>query len=262
MSILKVALIFFLIHFALFAQKEERYEKEDNQEQQEYDKEFTYGLNWNTNGSFLGGINLKFAWQLKQKQTQYHFVGLEIVGVVHPRELSRSGPLQSYVMEKMGTLYVIRPHFGREIVIFNKAEEEGVQISWMNAIGLSLGYLKPYYVALGRIEDVIENGQVVGQTIASYREAPYRNGVVNTNIQEEILGSAGFFKGFDEMGNYTGFHVKTSLNFEYGKFKNSVAGVEIGALFELMPKKIMLINNAENRQFFSSLFVNIYYGIR
>lgn len=228
----------------LFAQKEERYERDQTQEQQEYQNEFSYGLNWNTNASFLGGINLKYGWQRKNIQNQYHFISLEIVSVVHPRELSAG----TYIRQKAASFFVFRPSFGREIILFNKAQEEGVQISWMNAAGLSLGYLKPYYVLY--------------QTIPG---DPYS--VVNIRYTEKlnegnIVGSGGYFNGFNEMVNYTGVHYKTSINFEYGKFRSSVAGVEIGVMFELMPKEIVLIYKAENSQFFTSLFVNLYLGMR
>ncbi len=251
-------ILFIFISCSLWAQtlKQEKYEPEDAQEQQEYDKEFTYGINWNTNGGIIGGINLKYAWQTKANQLIYNLLGLEIVHVVHPKEsavASSSRFASAYVYGKATNMFVFRPHIGREWLIFKKAEEEGIQVSAILTGGLSLAYLKPYYVVYG--DTTTENGEeilVFKTEKFEYKKIDSRN----------IYGAGSFLLGFDEMKSYLGTHVKASLNFEYGKFQSSVAGVEIGTMLEYFPSKPVIIPEAYNPNFFPSLFINLYFGIR
>ena len=254
-SILLSTCLFFLCQIAFSQKREERYESEEAQEQQEYDKEFTYGLNWNTNGGIIGGISLKFAWQSKVMQTHYNQIGFEIVSVVHPKEIavgsSKTG--SSYIYGKEAGLYVVRANFGREIIIFNKAQEEGVQVSLILAGGPSLGYKKPYFIYFspsGKDEDVMT--------------VPYKAHLDENNI----YGAAGILTGFDQMTCHFGTHVKTSLNFEFGKFRSNVTGVELGIMYEAYLKemingdKLVLVSKSENRSWYTSLFLTLYLGFR
>ncbi len=224
--------------------KPDRYEPEDAQEQQDYEKEFTYGINWNTNGGIIGGINCKFAWQLKDNQRIYNLIGLEIVHVVHPKEATRGTYFGSYTYGKSNNLFVIRPQFGREWLIFKKAEEEGIQVTGILAGGPSLAYMKPYYVLAG---DSIQNAEPVQYSL-------------DVGKNKNVYSNSSFFYGFDEMTANLGIHAKASLNFEYSQFKSSVAGIEVGALFEVYARKLIIIPEAESSSFFPSLFVNVYFG--
>ena len=242
-------IIFYSVNISL-AQRPERYESEENQEQQDYDREFTYGVNWNTFGGIIGGIDFKYAWQHKKDQLQYHLIGLQIVNVVHPKEVSQISPVSglSFTVDKQSYFFVFRPHYGREMIIFRKAEEEGVQISLIGAAGPSLGYLKPYYVYYN----------VPGSSPNDYVEIPYTKGMEIGNV----YGSGSFFNGFGDMTANLGVHTKASINFEYGQFSGSVAGIEAGVMAELYSRKIIIIPSAVNRNFFLSLFLTAYFGIR
>jgi len=235
--------------------KQEKYEPDDAQEQQTYDREFTYGINWNTYGGIVGGINLKYAWQTTSNQLIYNLIGLEIVHVVHPKErlTSPSSTFGSaYILNKSANMFVIRPHIGREWVIFKKAEEEGIQVSCLVAGGPSLAYLKPYYV-------IYETEIKEGNTVVGYN---YESAKFQESNEKLVAGAGSIFAGFDQMKALLGIHAKASLNFEYGRFQSSVAGVEIGAMFEYFPSKPILLPQAQNPNFFPSLFLNLYFGIR
>lgn len=244
-----ICFIFFGLNSLLFAQKQERYESEDAQEQQDYEKEFTYGVNWNTNGGIIGGMNMKFAWQTKQNQLIYNLIGLEVVHVTHPKErlVAFNNFGGAFTYGKANNMFAIRPHLGREWVIFRKAEEEGIQVSGILAGGPTLAYLKPYYVLYG--------DTIITAVPVKYRPSPDFD-------EGNIWGSAGFFRGFGEMTAHLGLHVKGSLNFEYSRIGSSVAGIEAGFMLEAYTEKMLIVSGAENRSFFSSLFINIYFGVR
>ncbi|MFN0048387.1 MAG: hypothetical protein ACKVOU_04615 [Cytophagales bacterium] len=256
-----ICCIFYLAFSISFAQtiKQDKFESEDAQEQQEYEKEFTYGINWNTNGGIVGGVDFKFAWQTKSNQLIYNLIGIEIGHVVHPKERPWAGANRfgsSYILGKSTNMFVVRPHIGREWVIFKKAEEEGIQVSGILAAGPSLAYLKPYYVTYQtEYPEVID-----GTTTTSYN---FETLPFDPSIKDkEIAGGASILRGFDEMKAYLGVHAKASLNFEYGKSGGSVGGIEVGTMFEQFGSKIIIIPEAQNQSFYASLFINLYFGIR
>ncbi|HWZ23007.1 MAG TPA: hypothetical protein VNW06_10160, partial [Cytophagaceae bacterium] len=76
----------------------------------------------------------------------------------------------------------------------------------------------------------------------------------------------GFLHGFDKIKIVPGLHLKAGLSFEFGSF-GGVSGIEAGALVEVYPQKIQILDVSSsyptyNRSFFSSLYVNIYFGGR
>lgn len=252
---LVIVLFFIVLHSFSQTLKQEKIENEDAQEQQEYDKELTYGINWNTNGGIIGGVNFKFAWQTKQNQSVYHVIGLEIGHVVHPKERLTSSPFaysSSYVYGKANNLFVVRPHFGREWIVFKKAEEEGIQVSGIVALGPTLAYLKPYYVQYAN--EIKEGNTITGYELEAAKFDP--------NDSRPIAGAGSILRGFDEMTFEIGIHAKASLNFEYGKNSGSVGGIEVGVMVEQFRKKLSIIPEAESQSLYGSLFVNVYFGIR
>lgn len=228
-------------------QKVERYEPEDNQEQQEYDKEFTYGPNWNTRAGLIGGVNFKYAFQHRQRQLEYHVIGLEFAHVKHPKEVSVFANAfgSSFIYGKKNYMFTIRPHYGREFILFRKAEEEGIQVSAIFAAGPSLTYLKPYY-----IEYIVDS--------VTLQTRPYTEDIEDSRI----YGGGSFFRGFGSMTAHLGAHTKTSINFEYGRFGSSVAGIEAGLILEAYTERLILIPRARNNWFFNTLFFSIYFGFR
>ncbi len=221
----------------------------------DYDSEFTYGLQFATNGGILAGIALKYAWQHKYVKTRYHLIGLDIIHVEHPKEITLQNPrgLTGYTFGKSNDIICFRPHFGQEFILFHKAAEEGIQVSFIGAIGPTLAYRKPYilYYNVSTDED-IQNAIIEEQQF-------------NTRMNDsKILGHAGFFTGFGDMTAHLGIHTKTSLNFEYGKFEKSVVGLEIGLMTELFTEKLIVMPYIpeQNKQLFFSLFATLYYGLR
>jgi hypothetical protein len=212
----------------------------------DYDKEFTWGFNFNTNGGLLGGLNIKHATKIKKNQ--YRSLGLEIVNVKHPKEV-RYGSVtgNSFIFGKQIYLYSLRTQYGREFVLFKKAPEEGVQINLLLLGGPTFGILAPYYI---RYDDD-NNNQVYIQ---------YDPRIVND--KNRVLGTGKLFQGLNESKIKVGANLKTSLSFEFGTFKNNVAGFETGMMLEAFPEKIKIIPNAENRAIFSSVFFTLFYGTR
>ncbi len=218
---------------------------QDSDDEDDYQTEFLYGVNFNTNGGLIGGLVFRYSTTMTEKMRQTF--GLEIVNVKHPKEIrtQSSANGSSFVFGKSNYLFVIRPQYGRELLIFRKAPEEGVRISAIAAVGPSLGIIKPYYV-------------IVQPTGSDPIVEQYDPRSPNQTNPQNILGATGLtrFAG-TQLG--LGFNAKAGLSFEIGGFRTSATGFEVGAMFEAFTKKIVMVPLAENRNVYTSVYLNIFF---
>lgn len=226
------------------------------EEEEDYTHEFTYGINFNTNGGLLGGASIKSTHHLTGNW--YQFWALEGVEVKHPKEVRYQNPYTggSFILGKSNSLFVLRPQYGREYTFFRKAAESGVQVNGIVSAGPSLAILAPYYIQYD-YSRYNGQGQIVGPT--DVREEQYDPAVHNPNF---IVGSAGFYKGFSDPNFNIGANLRAGLSFEYGRYLESVAGIEVGAVYEVFPSELVLIPEAKNRSQFFSLYLTLFYGRR
>ncbi len=218
-----------------------------------YDKEFIAGINFHTNGGLIGGGLLRYTDRTKSEKS-FNQIGLEVSFIKHPKELRyiNISTNNTYIAWKRNTMFVIRPQVGKEWVLFRKAEEDGVQIDFMLASGLSLGFLMPYYIEYSY-------GKV------SKMEAYDPNIHTDPN---RILGTGSVLMGLGESKVVPGIHLKPAFSFELGHMNGNVTGIEIGAMFEYFSQSMTILEtprNApqiENKQLFSSVFLTLYYGFR
>ena len=221
------------------------------EEEEAFEKELSYGINLNSNGGLIGGAFIRSAFTINNNMLQ--FGAVEIVEVKHPREQRFfSGETgDSFIRGKQNYLFVVRPHYGRELVLFRKAAESGVQVNAIGAAGPSLGLLVPYYIRYNY-------GQLGTDNDTRTEQYEPRT---HTSI-ERIQGNAGVFTGLGESKLNFGAHVKGGLSFEYGRYNESIACIEVGAMFEIYPKQLVIIPEAKNVNRFTSVYLNIYYGSR
>ena len=239
-----------------------------------YNKELVVGINFHTNGGLIGGGMIRYTKKFARGEFKgaaapgvggatllsipddkvFWQVGLDLSFIKNPKELRYLNPTtnNTYIAYKRNAMFVIRPQIGLEWVLFRKAEEEGVQIDFMLTGGPSLGFLKPYYIeyqygTISKIEAFDPN--------------------VHTDFNR-ILGAASASTGLDQCKVVPGFHIKPALSFEMGKFNGNVTGLEIGALVEAFTEKMIILQtpdnspSIQNKQFFSSVFLTVYYGFR
>nr|WP_262905222.1 hypothetical protein [Hymenobacter nitidus] len=227
-----------------------------------YRKEFTYGINFNTRGGLIGGVAVRSTRVLDEKWSR--FWGIEGVEVKHPKEqrLLNGATGGSFVAGKSNYMFVIRPSFGMQRVVFRKAPESGVQINALLGAGPSVGLLMPYYIYYDYT--LRENGgRAVQEDIRSEQYDPTLH-----PRAELILDRAPIFTGAGETNVKVGGHLRGALSFEYGRYRDAVAGIETGFLFEVYPKNLMILrapnisDSALNTNFFPSVYLTLYIGHR
>ena len=230
---------FFLLTLPVLAQREDT-------GNYEYDREYLLGVNKNTNGGMIGGVALKVGTRLDD--SQFAFFGLELANVKHPKEVRYSTVTgNNYIFGKSNYLYAIRPHYGREVILFKKAPNQGVQVSALAAVGPSIGLVAPYFIeyALNRVETVVE----------LYDPAVHQS-------RFNILGTGRLLEGVGQSELALGGMAKAALYFEFGVFKSNATGLEVGYQVEGFQKKIPLILREQNRQFFQSAYFTLFFGFR
>jgi hypothetical protein len=208
-------------------------------------KEFSFGLNTNTNGKILSGFNFRYVYQ--EPSDKRHVYHLEIVNVSSEKERPEPNRDGIYFKGKINYLFAIRPSYGREIKLFNKYPENGVRLNAVWGLGPTIGLVKPYFVKY----QVDSNSTTV---VVPYD--PKKYGGQSSNSFE----GAGLFTGMGSSKLNLGIHARTALNFEFSPDEEYKLGVELGATWEAFTKKNILFEDFVARRFYSAFFVHIYYG--
>lgn len=212
----------------------------------DYNEEISYGLQINTVGGVIGGGMLKYAKKVNDRR--FRLLSLEVVNIKHPKEVRglASPNASPFIFGKSNYLFSFRPQYGQEFLLFKKASEEGVHINAIVASGLSIGITKPYYVYYDSLN-------LNGTTVS----LPY-----TTSLRDDyILGPGYFLDGLNQLGFHPGLNFKGGLNFEFGRFNNSVVGVEVGFMIErFFSNRLELMPRAERINQFNSLYLTFYYG--
>lgn len=212
-----------------------------------YKKEYVYGINFNTNGGLIGGFTFKYARVINEKM--YHSFSVEAVEIKHPKENSVNSFLSgnSFVLKKLNSFYVVRPQYGREIVLFKKAKEKGVQVNWINSIGPAIGILAPYHIQYQYQDN-------------SVKTEPY-DPAIHTDLNS-IVGRGSFFDGLSKASLEFGGSFKSSVSFEFGTFKKNVTGFEAGFMLDVFANEIPIMYEAQNKSVYTSVFLTIFFGSR
>src|SRR5688572_11052135 len=104
--------------------------------------EFTFGLNVHTSG---WGVNVR---RSKNKTVSIKKVlEFEVVNMKHPKEVRSVNPYfdnaKSFFYGKLNTVTILRTAYGKQQVLFSKAEKGGVEVRLHYTGGMSLAFAKP-----------------------------------------------------------------------------------------------------------------------
>jgi len=231
---LLILVLFFISTEVSFSQNSEYFNTE---------KEVFWGVNKNSWGGLIGGGVLKFS--NKVSDNMYQTIGLEAVNIKHPKENKYSSALgygRTFVWGKKNYLFSIRGQYGREMILVNKKDPQGIRINAQVAVGPSLGLLVPYYIKYSRNNRVeIEN---FDSTIHTFNN---------------VIGSASFLEGLDELKIKPGINFKAALNFEFGGARSATA-IEVGFLADIFSKEVVMMPTAKNYSVYPTAFITLFYG--
>ncbi len=214
------------------------------QDSYDYNSEFTWGINKNSSGGFIGGFTFKSSRRISK--TLFETFGVELMNVKNPHEV-RVQSVNSgnyFIYGKTHYLYAIRLQYGRDMVLFTKGPQQGVEVKAVTAIGPSIGIVAPYYV------------EITDSTFYSSR-VPY-----TSQQYSRIVGTGSLFQGLGDSKIQMGANFKIALNFEFGNGKNNVQGFEAGFLLDAYFKKVPLMAHTENYSVYPTVFLTLFFGSR
>ena len=155
-----------------------------------------------------------------------------------------------YIYAKRNYFYPVTLGFGQQYILGQKGNKNGVAVTAIYNAGISLGLLRPYYIT---VED--PNG---GDRSIKYS-------VEDSTLfvdQSAVIAGGGFGKGWSEIKVKPGVFAKIAMRFDYGRFNETVSGLEIGMSLEAYGSKIpIMLYQKEKRMFFQG-YVAILFGRR
>ncbi len=201
------------------------------------------------------GWGLQFFYGKYRTAKDRHLMGIEIVGMKHPKEIKSFNPWyedsRGYFYGKLNSLMIVRPIYGRKHRITEKIRKSGVELNYVWGIGPALGLLKPVYLQIGEP-----------------RDPPYRTIVVERydplqHFANNIYGRASWFRGGGGMQLRPGAHARLALNFEYAGENTGVKAIEVGATIDVFPEVVPImaeLPDVQNKQFFLEFYVALQFG--
>jgi len=235
-------------------------------DEQSYRKEFVYGVNFNTQGALIGGVSLRSAKVIDERLLR--FWSLEGVMLKNQKEEQRYNRYTggNYIRHKTNYAFALRPSFGFQRILFRKAAEAGVQVNGLVSAGPTIGMLMPYYITYDRTT-AANQGQQPNLATDELVDEQYDP---NKHLFEDaILDRSPLFTGLSGTQFVPGAHFRGALSFEYGRYRDAVAGVEVGFLVEAYTKRMVILKpptlsdtDGLNHQFFPSVYLTLYFGQR
>ena len=235
-------------------------------DEQSYNKEFVFGINFNTQGGLLGGASIRSSRVLDDRNLRFWMVeGVMLKNTgKEQREPTIAGG--SYIRGKTNYGFVLRPSFGLQRVLFRKAADAGVQVNVLASVGPSLGLLMPYYISYDYTY-ARNGGNIINLSTDDIVTEQYDRR--KHNVESAILDHGPLFSGIGQTQVVPGAHLRGALSFEYGRYRDAVAGLEAGFLVEGFTKRMLILSpdpnlasDQLNRQFFPSVYLTLYFGHR
>jgi hypothetical protein len=162
----------------------------------------------------------------------------------------------SYYFGRQSKLHVIRASYGFERALADKAPRSGVRLSWVGFAGVSMALVKPYYLLLKRRN--VRNDQ------DSVSSEPYSDANKDVFLDKtRIVGAGSIADGFGGIRPVFGGHVRTGLNFDWGKRDAFAKSIEAGVTIDIYYKKIPIwTDDDQNKWLYFGLYVGVQFGKR
>jgi hypothetical protein len=251
--------IIFLILLLQFISYQTSLLAQDIDEEDEYSKEWLYGLRFTSNGGLFGSIFIQH--NRKKSEKWYETYSIDLGQIKNPRELRLISPItnSSFILGKKNYFYPIRLEYGRSRVLFRKVPEEGIRLTGSFSIGPTLGLVVPYYILYDY----------------SGRGTDIRSEAYNPNIHRDfnkIAGTGTIFQGIGEANLVLGINTRIGVNLDFGAFGNTISGVGAGFLAEAFTQAPQILiapfpsqagaPEIENQQYFLGAYLSFFFGVR
>ena len=210
-----------------------------------YPNEWSIGTIVKTNGFEMDFRRGKFVNMYKKNLWDFG-IGF----IKHPQQYRAVNPYYSgysgYCFGKKNFCFELFYTFGRQRMLFDKADLGSVEIRLFYMGGVSLAFLKPIYYEILHYSPIDE--------IVSEKFDPVNHDPVST------LGPSEFTKGFKEIQVVPGVEGKAGLSVEFGKKDTHLIAMEAGVKVSAYAKKLEIMAQKRNPQVVCALFMTFRFG--
>jgi hypothetical protein len=257
-----VTIVLFLFAISSFAQntREEKREKKEAKRRKinemvrqaeegvlVYEKQSIFGVQLRTNGY---GLFYELGKMKTNRKTNIYRLDISEVKDHKEEKLLGGGFLfgNPFIYGKRYFFYPVTLGFGQQYILGQKGNKNGVAISGIYMAGISAGILRPYYV------DVDGGGNEQRSIKYSQDSATFVNG--------PFLGASGIGKGWSEIRVRPGAFVRLAMRFDYGRYNESVNGLEIGMNVSGYAKKVPIMLFQKDKRIFFEAYLALLFGKR
>ena len=214
-----------------------------------YSKQSVFGFQLRTNG--WGAFYELGRMKTNRKTNIYRIDFTETKSHKEEKLLGNNFFGNSFIYGKVNYFYPVTLGFGQQYMLGQKGNKNGVAVSMVYSGGLALGLLRPYYLAVN--DPSTNENRVIKYT-------PQDSALF---LGPTITGGGGFGKGWSEIKVKPGAFLKYALRFDYGRFNESVNGLEIGASAEFYASKIpIMLFQSKDKQIFTQVYIAVLFGKR
>lgn len=210
--------------------------------------ERSFGITINSDGLGIGYREGK-----RRDYRNKRILEFDLGTLKHPKEFKTSNPYSQgqFVFGKKNSVIYMRAGLGHQYEMFPKEDAGGIAIRYFISGGPVIGLYKPIYYRF------IYN---VGGTI---NEPQLREERFDIRIHDPtmIYSKAGLTKGLAETRAMPGLYAKGGFNFEYSRIDKVIHAIEIGAQVNGFPKKLPIMDSADNKAIFFSIFASYRFGV-
>ena len=214
-----------------------------------YSKQSIFGVQLRTNGY---GIFYELGKMKTNRKTSIYRI--DFTEIKNHKEEKLNGNSffgNSFIYGKINYFYPLTIGIGQQYILGQKGNKNGVAVSMVYNAGIALGLLRPYYL---NVNDPMTN----------------ENKTIKYTVQDSSLflgptisGGGGFGKGWNEIKVKPGAFAKFAMRFDYGRFNESVNGLEIGTSAEFYASKIpIMLFQKKDKRLFIQAYIAIIFGKR
>jgi hypothetical protein len=201
------------------------------------------------------GITFKRGWHMTGYKKE--MLDIDFVSLRDPKQVKLANPYypdsKPYFYGKLNFAYILRGGYGRQNVLFGKAERSGVEVRYNYFVGLSLGITKPVYLDI-LVDNPYDSLTKIIETRRFDPEDPVQQ------AQENIYGPGPYFMGMDHLSIYPGVYGKFSLSFEYSGWQQKITAIEAGVVVDAYGTDIPIMANDEQKNIFLNFYVSMVWG--
>jgi hypothetical protein len=154
-----------------------------------------------------------------------------------------------YIYGKINHFYQFKLGIGQQYILGEKGNKNGVSVSAVYGGGISLGFLRPYYL---QIQD--DAGNLLTIKYSQQDSALFTG--------QSIIAGGGLSKGWGELKLRPGAYAKAGLRFDYGRFNEIVSAIEVGVSLDAYLKKIPIVLFQKEKQLFFQGYIALEFGKR